>query len=227
MILVLLKLIKSRRMNSLVINFMENIPEIKAVLFDIGGVLNKNVFPQSCGEVAMLFEVSKEQATKAIFESLPDIQIGKHKEPGFWRDIADRLGKPLPEGTETLWYDLDAKYCDVNQELISIAKKIKSEGIKIGVLSNTEPQRGQFNRDKGLLDHFDPVILSYEVGLRKPEAGIFRHALDKLSLPARNVAFIDDHESNLESARNLGIHTHLYKSVDGLRDWLNEIGIEI
>ena len=54
-------------------------------------------------------------------------------------------------------------------------------------------------------DLFDAVVISSEVGLRKPDERIFRHALGLLGLDAADCVFIDDIEHNVRAARALGI----------------------
>lgn len=54
-------------------------------------------------------------------------------------------------------------------------------------------------------DLFDAVVISSEVGLRKPDERIFRHALALLGLDAADCVFIDDIEHNVHAAEALGI----------------------
>jgi putative hydrolase of the HAD superfamily len=52
---------------------------------------------------------------------------------------------------------------------------------------------------------FDAIVISGEVGMRKPEPSIFRHALGLLALEAAECVFIDDIEANVAAARSLGL----------------------
>jgi putative hydrolase of the HAD superfamily len=56
-----------------------------------------------------------------------------------------------------------------------------------------------------VLAAFDPVIISGDVGLRKPDPRIFQLVLDRLGLPADRVAFVDDVAPNVAGAAELGI----------------------
>jgi len=49
------------------------------------------------------------------------------------------------------------------------------------------------------------VVISGEVGMRKPEAAIFQHTLDELGLPAGSCVFVDDHMANIRAAAALGV----------------------
>ncbi len=52
-------------------------------------------------------------------------------------------------------------------------------------------------------------ILSGDIGLRKPAAGIYQHALDRLGAPPQDIVFIDDRPANLDAAKALGLGTVL------------------
>ena len=54
-------------------------------------------------------------------------------------------------------------------------------------------------------DMFDGVVISGEVGMRKPEPRIFEHALGLIGLPPQQCVFIDDIDANVVAARALGI----------------------
>ena len=52
---------------------------------------------------------------------------------------------------------------------------------------------------------FDAVVISGEVGMRKPEARIFEHTLELLGLPAAECVFVDDLPHNVAAAAGLGL----------------------
>jgi putative hydrolase of the HAD superfamily len=61
----------------------------------------------------------------------------------------------------------------------------------------------------GLLDHLDLAISSHQVGTRKPDPTIYRHALAKLGVAADRVLFFDDARGNVEAAQALGMRAHV------------------
>ena len=52
---------------------------------------------------------------------------------------------------------------------------------------------------------FDEIVISGQVGMRKPEERIFRHTLDLLGVAAHDAVFVDDEEPNIIAARALGM----------------------
>jgi putative hydrolase of the HAD superfamily len=71
---------------------------------------------------------------------------------------------------------------------------------------------------------FHDFYLSYEMGLRKPNAAIFSHVLNENKLKAEDTLFIDDTEEHILSARSLGIATwHLNPKLDDVTELFDKI----
>jgi len=87
--------------------------------------------------------------------------------------------------------------------MYDMIRTVRGAGFRTGLLSNSwgcdEYPRADF---PGL---FDTVVLSGEVGMRKPEAAIFQHAADTLGLDPRECVFIDDVEANVAAATVCGM----------------------
>ena len=77
-------------------------------------------------------------------------------------------------------------------------------------------------------EHYDAVVISGEVGLRKPDPAIYLLAAEKLGLPASWCVFVDDVAANLPAAAELGMATvHHVNSTATVRelDRLFSIGL--
>lgn len=74
------------------------------------------------------------------------------------------------------------------------------------------------------LRHFDHLILSHEVGARKPHAAIYEHALRRANCPPEQILFIDDIPANVQGAQQLGWRGIVYKPGTLLQQ-LREFGI--
>ena len=72
-------------------------------------------------------------------------------------------------------------------------------------------------RANPVIDRLADVIVSGEVGLAKPDADIFRYALERFGLEADDTVMIDDTQENLDSASTVGLGTILFSSADQLR----------
>ena len=67
---------------------------------------------------------------------------------------------------------------------------------------------------------FDDVIVSAEVKLVKPDPAIFRLALERAGVVAKDALMIDDVQKNLDGAKSVGIDGYLFRGAEGLRDYL-------
>jgi putative hydrolase of the HAD superfamily len=98
--------------------------------------------------------------------------------------------------------------------MLEAIRKIRASGRKVAALTNnwvTEPsERGP--RAEGaararLAPHFDVIVESAVVGLRKPDPRIYALVCEKLGVAPARVAFLDDIGRNLKPARELGMAT--------------------
>ena len=80
-----------------------------------------------------------------------------------------------------------------------------------GLLSNS--WGNDYPRD-GWDEMFDVVVISGEVGMRKPEAGIFEHTLELMGLPAAQTVFVDDLRHNVDAAVALGMVGVLHRTYE-------------
>ncbi|RCV55716.1 HAD family hydrolase [Marinitenerispora sediminis] len=105
------------------------------------------------------------------------------------------------------------------EEMYAALRQARRQGVRTGLLSNS--WGNGYPRDR-FADTFDAVVISGEVGMRKPEPEIFRHALDLLGLPAEECVFIDDIEPNVAAAVELGMTGILHRDPEETRIRLEE-----
>jgi hypothetical protein len=80
---------------------------------------------------------------------------------------------------------------------------------------------GSVRAERRLDDYFDVVLVSFEVGVTKPDPRIYALCLSRLGLAAPSALFVDDRPENVEGARLLGIETVLFR---GDRVWTRSGG---
>jgi epoxide hydrolase-like predicted phosphatase len=87
--------------------------------------------------------------------------------------------------------------------LWELAARVRNHGVRTGLLSNSW---GFTVYPFAELEvHFDDLVLSGRVGLRKPDPAIYRLAADRLGVAVEHCVFVDDLERNVEVARELGM----------------------
>lgn len=98
---------------------------------------------------------------------------------------------------------------------------IRAAGLRTALLSNSW---GMADYPRHLFPGmFDVVVISGEVGMRKPEERIFRHAAGLLGLDPAECVFIDDIEANIKAAEALGMTTILHHDPPGTLARLGEL----
>lgn len=86
----------------------------------------------------------------------------------------------------------------------------------------------QFRRQfADVLAHFDALVLSYEIGQRKPEAGFYEHCQKLAQAAPHEIVFIDDLHANIKAARAHGWHGIVYRPGEDLVEKLRALGVQV
>ena len=113
------------------------------------------------------------------------------------------------KGFEADIYDIFASMGSdggVQRKLADFALTLRPAGLTTVCVTNNVKEFGDGWRNLIPTDKiFDHIVDSCEVGVRKPDAGIYQIALEKAGVPAEQVLFLDDFEGNLVAAKALGI----------------------
>lgn len=88
-------------------------------------------------------------------------------------------------------------------ETLAVMAELQLKGIEVCLLSNALPNL--FDTAKGLAAD-DKIFVSYELGLLKPDAEIYKQVLRLLKAKPEEVVFIDDKLKNVEAAKSIGIN---------------------
>lgn len=144
-------------------------------------------------------------------------------------EVKTEICKRLPERlhlnavkTYDNWYH-NLPVIDGIAELI---EDIKSKGLKLYLLSNISigfAENYHNNQQiKEILDLFDGLVFSGELGIVKPEREIFKHITEKYNLKKEDSVFIDDNPLNINGAESFGIKGYLFDGdINKLREFLS------
>jgi len=107
-------------------------------------------------------------------------------------------------------------WCGVDPEAASVIDGLKREGLLVAVISNTEDGRLRDSLEAaGLFEKFDLLVDSHLVGCKKPDAAIFRLALERLGVEAEEAAFVgDSYAHDALAARAAGMRAVLLDPLD-------------
>ncbi len=195
--------------------------EIKAILFDIGGVLAlpKKPIKNKKGDivsgvhsyVAQKLGISIDQWFDSIDSVYSKSIEGKISDKKVLEIISGN-NKTSAEKIEKLIVEAYKLKMKQNKQLLNKAFKLKKLGYKIAVLSDQWPLSKRALIPDNLYRNFNKLIVSCDVGLRKPNPKIYKLSLKKLKMKPSEVLFIDNQRWNIKPAKKLGIKTILFKN---------------
>jgi putative hydrolase of the HAD superfamily len=107
----------------------------------------------------------------------------------------------------------EAYASDLNVDLIAYVRQVKPR-IRIAALTNNWSFGRRLIEQHGFLDLFDLIISSAEVGVKKPNPGIYQALLDAIGDDPSGIIFVDDTLENLEVAQTFGIHTVHFQTTE-------------
>jgi putative hydrolase of the HAD superfamily len=138
------------------------------------------------------------------------------------RDVCGSLGVDLPaEEFNALW----SSHFTLHEAVLPRVEGLVGR-VKLGLLSNTNVLHAAFLRPKlPVLERFDQVLLSCEVGAVKPEPGFYQEALRRLGCAPEEVAFFDDLPEFVQAANALGLRGHLFTTAEAFDAQLKALGL--
>jgi putative hydrolase of the HAD superfamily len=201
------------------------LPAIRAIFWDVGGVLLTNAWDRS--ERAKAFE--KFHLDPDEFHSRHELVVSSFERGKITLDeYLDRTIFYTPRSFtrdefREFMFSLSLPY----PEVLRFAQSLTASGkYFMGTINNESRELNAYRIETfGLRKIFRLFISSCFVGLRKPEGDIYRLALETTQFPGIECCFIDDRALNLECAAQMGMNTIQMQSIDQLRADLEKIGV--
>lgn len=188
---------------------------LDAVLLDLGNVLAFHDNALLFERMAQTFGTTREAMQARLDGGLWDrVNRGLLPGPALLAELNARLGAQVDPQT---WFALWNCHFTINAPMVDEVERWLGR-VRWVLLSNTHDQHVAFLRPKlPVLERFDGLVLSYEVGAIKPEPAIYRRALEVARVAPERAAFFDDVPRYAEAASALGIHGRVFSSVDQFR----------
>ena len=184
---------------------------IKAVIWDIGGVIMRTEDPAPRAELAAELGVTRAYLNELVFggEQGTRAQIGEINQQEIWDYVRSEL--KLAPGE---YPDLRERFFGgdvLDTDLVDFIRSLKPR-YKIGIISNAWSQIADSLVEWGIDDAFEMVVGSGDVGIMKPDPRIFQIALENLSVEPAQAVFVDDFIQNIHGAQALGISAIHFRS---------------
>jgi len=200
------------------------VPELRALIVDWGGVLTEPLesamrawaavdgvdFEHYIG--VMREWLGEHQGDLAASNPVAALERGEIEVPDFEREFATRLsadtGRTIePDGLLQRMFDQFAH----EPAMSALVLRARRQGIRTGLLSNS--WGNEYPRE-GWDQMFDAIVISGEVGMRKPEHRIYQHTLRLIDVQPSEAVMVDDLQPNVRAAVEVGMVGVLHESYE-------------
>jgi FMN phosphatase YigB (HAD superfamily) len=197
---------------------------IDAIIFDVGNVLL--AFDEGRATERLAARTGKtrrhidDYARRTPY--VTELALGKLSKKQFFHTVANDLAfDGTYEEFAAIWSDIFTPI----EPMVALAESLKTRVPRLA-LSNTNAIHAEYFLERfPFLNDFDAHVFSHEVGLLKPDAAIYQHALGKYGLTAGRTIFVDDMAANVESARRVGMQAVHFQGPDQARAELTKLGV--
>jgi HAD superfamily hydrolase (TIGR01549 family) len=202
---------------------------IRAVIFDLGNVLINFDHRIASQKLSKFTDTPEDEIYNLFFDSKLTalFEEGKISTLQFFSKVKEALNlgiefdEFLPIWNEIFFFD------EENLSVYNLASSLKNR-YKVALLSNINISHFEhIKRTFPILDAFHNIITSFEMGFRKPNPEIYQKALHALDSPPEDVFYTDDRLELVESARQLGIRSFIFKGPRQLEADLINSGVNI
>lgn len=186
-------------------------PDLATIYTEVSAVLRVRLEPAA-------FAAAFGPAFKAgVKEYASDGRASDAQDLAMWRGItrriydAVRLDVPFETWFEALWTRFGAaESWRVYDDVVSTLTALRARGLKLGVVSNWDSRLRGIAEGLGLAKLVDFLVISAEAGVRKPDPGIFRLALEKAGVRPEEALHVGDlAEEDVLGAQRAGVRAAL------------------
>lgn len=195
---------------------------IKAIVFDLGGVFFSINYQSEYKRLIKEFpNISPKKISSIISGKLGNqYRLGKITKREFWKKAKKIAGfnfdtKKFAE----MWHSGYKLNNQIKKQIIDLRKDYK-----IGAISGNTRERVSFlDKKYDFKKYFDDIVLSYNLGINKPNIKIYKEILKRLKIKGNECVYIDDTKKRLIPARKLGMYTIHFKNFPQFKKELNEV----
>ena len=182
--------------HTIILDFMGVIAEV-----DYLDLFASMPLKQKFSSLRILTALKKDPEIKRAFNSY---QLGYIDSCQFQEVVAQKY----PKSAYAVSLLLEAFYNNIkiNQEVVDLIPKLRAQGTRVLIMSNTIPETEAAIMNSGLPEMVDGIILSTMLGMKKPSKEIYEYAIHKYALTPLITSMIDDKKKNLVAASSFGIN---------------------
>ena len=189
--------------------------EVRAVLLDLYDTLAWTEWPTMRAELEERFGVSEGQLLRAFTATRQARSTGAYgSAEGDLAAVLEAAGVPadpelVHELNETRMKAFAENGVHLWDDSLPTMRALRARGLRTAIVSNCDHATRPIVDGLGLEREADAVVLSFEVGVAKPDAGIYQAALDALGARPEEAVFVDDQAWYCEGAEAIGIRSFM------------------
>jgi putative hydrolase of the HAD superfamily len=205
-------------------------PKLSAIFFDAGGTLLEprpcigHIYAEIAGELGLMLDPDETHRAFALaFAEVKARRLAEHGHLfGFrpeeawamWRDVLEQTFKRLGCGGDALDPLFDriyeefasARHFALLDGALETLDALRERGLIVGLISNWDHRLHVILRGLDLERRLDPILISCDVGVEKPDPAIYRSALQSAGVrPDEALMVGDSPEPDIEGARAAGL----------------------
>ncbi len=200
--------------------------EIHVIFWDVGGVLLSNAWDHTERAAALEhFRLDQEEFHARHEMVVSSFERGKISLDEYLDRTIFYRNRPF---TREEFRDYMFSLSQPMPEVLAFARALAACGkYFMGTINNESRELNLHRIEKyGLREIFRQFVSSCFVGLRKPESGIYRLAIETTQINPVECCFIDDRALNLECAAKLGMRTIQMQTLNQLQEDLGKLGVK-
>ena len=201
--------------------------QMKTIIFDFGNVVGFFDHGRTLTKMAPFSNLTPNDMYAAVYDGgLEDRFERGHLSPLAFLEEAHALWQ-LRCDIDVL-ADAVADIFTPNPEVCDLIPRLaEHHRILLGSNTNAIHSHQFITQFADVLGHFESLVLSHEIGARKPEAVFFQHCHRLADAPPAQCVFVDDLLPNIHGARAIGFHTIHYRPNNDLAAQLRALGCTI
>ncbi len=192
---------------------------IKAVIFDLNGIFLQG--PKLSDRFEKSFGIPRETFMPKLIEIMHKVrQPNAGRAFSYWEPVLEEWKVYL---SEMEFWDFWFKGEVVSDKMVEFAKELRSEGIKVFILSNNFKERSEyFGQYPWIETAIDKIYFSWQTNFVKPDPRAWKELLHENNLEPDECLYFDDQEKNIKAAELLGIKSFMFTNEQDLKDKVRE-----
>ncbi len=201
---------------------------IQAIFFDFGGVILRTADGVDHAAIEAEWGLEAKTLLRCVYA---ESRWGEYQIGGCtldeWNDsILAAMAKRVGERAEELLRAFQDAPRPLNDDVVALIRRLHGH-YKLGILSNTIPGMEARLRERlDFVDLFDLIVGSGDIGMAKPDPGIYLLTAKEAGVAPEACVFTDDRAEHAEAARGVGMHGFHFTGYEQFVADLRSVGVE-